>query len=140
MGREVKSRLTNFRSAGNGHGRLSHADLVAAYIKDLECRAKAGEIELGTVARYRAPLECHYLAFVVRPEVARSYPWVAGVDRRFQLEAAQFLQSRNVAANGRAASVGRPMRGQRYVIDTVRARCSSGRQIHSGAICCRRAS
>src|SRR5690606_21383672 len=101
-GREVESRLTSFRSSGSGHSRLSHADLVAAYVKDLENRANAGEIDPGTVARYRAPLECHYLVFVARPEVARRYSAAAGVDRSFQLEFTQFLQSRNVAANGRA--------------------------------------
>lgn len=120
-GREIESRLTNFRSSGNAHGRLSHSELVSAYLKDLESRANAGEIDLGTVARYRAPLECHYLVFVAKPEVARRYSSVTRVDRNFQLEFLQFLQSRNVSANGRVAGTGRPMRGQRYVIDTVRA-------------------
>lgn len=120
-GREIDSRLANFRSSGSAHGRLSHSDLVSAYLKDLDSRANAGEIDLSTVARYRAPLECHYLVFVAQPEVARRYSSVAGVDRNFQLEFAHFLQSRNVSANGRVAGTGRPMRGQRYVVDTVRA-------------------
>jgi hypothetical protein len=120
-GREIETRLIDCRSSGHVPGRLTHVDLVTAYLEDLAKRANADEIDQRTVERYRAPLQCHYLAFAAEPDVARHYRYVGDINRDFQLSFARFLQSRNVASNGRSRGSERPMRGQRYVLDTVRA-------------------
>jgi integrase len=119
--REIDGRLANYRASGLPVGRIGHDQLVVAYLGDLTKRADAKEIDPRTVERYRTPLEHHYLPFVSQPSVARSYQYASDVDREFQLLFAGFLQSRQVAPNGSAAAAKRPMRGQPFVLDVVRA-------------------
>jgi hypothetical protein len=119
--RQVEERLMHLKSARSaGWRRLAHAELVTAFLSDLGQRADAGEIDPATVRRYRAALG-HYLAFCTQPEVARDYPHVGGVNRDFRLRLAAFLAQRQVTANGRAQADVRPMRGQAFVLDAVRA-------------------
>ena len=104
-GREIESRLVNYRSSGSATPRLDHTEVVAVFLKDLEKRADAGEIDPGTTTRYRAPLEQHYLAFVCRPDVAHKYPHVTNINRSFRLDFSQFLQSRQISPNGNGNAV-----------------------------------
>lgn len=119
--RQIEERLTHFRSSGQGgHRRLSHEELLSRYLADLKQRANAGDLETATVARYSAALD-HYLAFWRQPAICKAYPHVAGVNRDFRLAFAAFLANRQVAPNGNANAMSRPMKGQGFVIDAVRA-------------------
>lgn len=118
--REIESRLMNFGNTGHAAAQLTHEQLVAAFTADLTKRADAGEIDPGTVERYRAPLQRHYLAFVVLPDIARRYRFASKIDREFQLEFSRFLKSRQLTPNGKRGA-SRPMRGQQYVFDVVRS-------------------
>lgn len=119
--RQVEDRLVHLKSARSaGRRRVAHAELVTTFLSDLGQRADAGDIEPATVARYSAAL-CHYLAFCEQPEVARAYPHAGGVNRDFRLKLVAFLAQRQVAPNGRAQAAGRPMKGQGFILDTVRA-------------------
>ncbi len=91
--REIDTRLVHYQTSGQPACRLSHEQLVGAYFDDLTKRADAGEIDTRTVERYRASLHCHYLPFVVQPDIARRYRHTTNIDRDFQLEFARFLQS-----------------------------------------------
>jgi len=118
--REIEERLTHFKSAGPGRPRLKHAEMVDAFLADLDRRADAGEIDPGTGGRYRAALG-HFLAFVAQPEIATGFPYAAGVNRDFRLELSGFLNQRQVAANGSSQAAVRPMRGQAFVESTIHA-------------------
>jgi hypothetical protein len=119
--RAIEERLTHFKTSGQvRQRRLAHADLVKAFVDDLRRRADAGDIDPATVRRYDAALK-HYLAFCGQPAVARCYPHAAGIDRKFRLQLAAFLAQRQVMPNGRGQAEGRPMKGQGFVLDTVRA-------------------
>ena len=54
--REIDVRLIHSGSTGAIASRLSHEQLVVAFVGDLVKRADAGEIDPRTVDRYRAPL------------------------------------------------------------------------------------
>ena len=114
--REIEDRLDHFRSAGLGARRLTHAELVDRFLADLARRADAGAVEPRTVGRYRAAL-AHYLAYCAEPAVRKAVPPAAGMNREFRLGFAAFLANRSVGPHGR----GRPMTGQGFVLDTVRA-------------------
>jgi hypothetical protein len=119
--RQIEDQLLNFRSArAVGRRRVAHTELVTAFLNDLRQRADAGDIHPATVRRYTAALS-HYLAFCGQPEVARACPYAGGVNRGFRLNLSAFLAQRQVKPNGRAAANGRLMRGQTFVLDTVRA-------------------
>lgn len=118
--REIDERLGARQGAGLGARRLAHADLVAAYKKDLNARADACEIAIATARRYDAALD-HYLAFAGSTEVMRKFPTVNAVNRDCALAFSAFLANRNVAPNGAAVAVKRPMRSPAYVLDVVRA-------------------
>ena len=119
--RQIEERLTHFRTAGHKHARrLLHGTLTDQYLADLRRRADAGEVSPATVARYDDALQ-HYRAFCEQPEVGRAWPHPAGVNREFRLGLSAFLNGRAVSPNGRAAATRHPMRGQGFVLDTVRA-------------------
>lgn len=119
--REIEERLTHFKSSGQvRQRRLSHTGLVEAFRADLQRRADAGELDPATVRRYAAALG-HYLDFCEQADIARAFPNVSSVNRDFRLKLAAFLEQRQVAPNGRSQGQGRPMKGQAFVLDTVRA-------------------
>jgi integrase len=130
--RKIDALLAHFGSSGQPVRRLGHEQLITAYVEDLAKRADAGEIDPRTVERYRASLQCHYLAFVAQPKTAQRYRYTTDIDREFQLEFARFLQSRHVPANGNSRAATRPMRGQRYVIDVVRSMLHWASDSHRG--------
>lgn len=118
--RAVESRLQSLRKSGQRPRRLSHEDLIKRFLDDLGQRADAGEIAPGTVDRYGAAL-AHYLAFVESPGLKKKYPHPTLADRSFALEFASFLANRQVAPNGHDNGARRPLRGQRFILDAVRA-------------------
>lgn len=118
--RVIEERLTHFRSSGQGHRRLGHSALVERFLQDLTRRADAGEIDPGTVDRYRSAL-AHYLAFARQAETEKRFPHVAGANRDFQLELAGFLNRLLVRANGHANAALRPIKNPGFVEDAVRA-------------------
>jgi hypothetical protein len=118
--RQLEERIAHFRSGSRGVRRLSHDDLVERFLTDLRCRADAGTIDPGTVGRYSSAL-AHYRAFCGQPLVQRSYPHAAGVNRDFRLAFSAFLAGRSVSPNGSPLAVPRPMKGQAFILDTVRA-------------------
>jgi hypothetical protein len=120
--RAIEERLINIKASGHaGRRRPGHTDLVEAFLADLQRRADAGAIDPATVHRYDAALK-HYLAFCGQPAVVRGYPHAAGVNRDFRLQLAAFMARRQVTPNGRAQAEGRPMKGQGFILDTVRSR------------------
>lgn len=119
--RQIEERLTHFRSSGQGaNRRLSHEELISRFLTDLKQRADAGDIQPATVARYQGALR-HYLDFCNQPAVNKAHPRVAGVNRDFRLAFAAFLTNCKVTANGNENAISRPMKGQAFVIDAVRA-------------------
>jgi hypothetical protein len=119
--RQVEERLAHLKSAGaTGRRRVAHSELVRAFLSDLRQRADAGDVDLATTRRYAAALG-HYVAFCEQPEVARAFPHAGGANREFRLKLAAFLTQRQVTPNGRVRAKGRPMKGQGFVLDTVRA-------------------
>ncbi|HEY1376060.1 MAG TPA: hypothetical protein VGF55_04670 [Gemmataceae bacterium] len=119
--REIDGRVSSVRTAGAGRSkRLRHADLVGQFLADLARRADAGEIVPNTVTRYRNAL-AHYLDYCGQPEVAKAFPFAATVSRDFRLGLSSYLTARPVTGNGRPGAPAHPMRGQPFVLDTVRA-------------------
>jgi hypothetical protein len=119
--REFEERLRTARSSGRPRNRrVRHAELVARFQDDLTRRADAGEIEPVTVRRYGAALR-HYLDFCDQPSIHKTFPDAASVNRDFRLALAAFLATRMVSGNGRGGAPARAMKGQAFVLDTVRA-------------------
>jgi hypothetical protein len=119
--RQIDDRVTTVRTAGVGSARrIIVPDLVAKFLTDLTRRSDAGEISSHTVSRYRSALE-HLLAYCANPGVEKQFPTAAQVNREFRLGLLAFLSNRHVSGNGRANATHHPMRGQEYVLDTVRA-------------------
>jgi hypothetical protein len=118
--RQIEERLENFRSSGRGVRRLGHAALVERFLTDLKRRADAGVIDPATVRRYGSALG-HYLSFCAQTDIQKAYPHVAGLDRDFHLAFAAFLANHCITPNGHPHAAPRPMRGQAFVLDTVRA-------------------
>lgn len=119
--RQVEERLTHFRSSGQVRDRrLGHAALVEAFRTDLQQRADAGDIDPATVRRYAAALQ-HYLAFCQEADIVRTFPNASGVNREFRLKLSAFLAQRQVTPNGRTQAQPQPMKGQGFILDTVRA-------------------
>lgn len=118
--REIDQRLTNFKSSGIVSRRLKHDELVRQFADDLAHRADAGGVAAKTVERYVSAL-AHYQAFAAQPAVQAQWPSAVGVNREFALRFVAFLNARIVAPNGHENCAPRPMRGQRFVLDAVRA-------------------
>lgn len=118
--RQIDERLEHFRTSGHRRP-VRHQELVDAYTADLRRRADAGEIDPRTVNRYASALTNHYLAYALQPSVERQFRQVATVNRDFRLDFAGFLANTSVRPNGHPNTAPRPMRGQNYVMNVVRA-------------------
>jgi hypothetical protein len=117
--RIIDDRLSLFRSAGNAAKRkVGHAELVAAFLADVECRIDARLLAAPTLTRYRAALD-HYLDWCRSPDAEKKYPHATNVNREFRLELAAFLARRTVCGNGRKGAP-RPMKSQGFVLDVAR--------------------
>ena len=119
--RQIEERVIHFKASGQvSHRRLHHHELVEAFVADLQQRANAEEVDPATVLRYESAL-AHYLAFCQQPAITKEFPNAAGVNREFRLKLVAFLAQRQVTSNGRAQAEPRPMKGQDFILDTVRA-------------------
>jgi hypothetical protein len=119
--REIDERLSAVRSSGRPrHRRVDHGDLVVRFQSDLSRRSAAGEIDPATVRRYEAALR-HYLGFCELSSIAKAFPNAATVNRDFRLAFAAFLAERTVSGDGIGEAGRRLMKGQAFVMDTVRA-------------------
>ena len=118
--RQIDQRLVDMRSSGETRQRVTHAELVASFLGDLQRRADAGEIAAPTVRRYKAALD-HYLRFLTRDPVVKKYAYAAGADRTFAMEFAGYLNTTMVSPNGHLKTTQRRMQRPDYVLDVVRA-------------------
>lgn len=118
--RQIEEWLTHFRSSGQGCRRLGHPELVEKFLQDLTRRADANVIDPSTVRRYQSALG-HYLAFIDQPEIQKTFPHAAGVNRDFQLALAAFLTNRMISPNGHPNTQPRRMQSAAFVEDAVRA-------------------
>lgn len=118
--RQIEERLVHFRRAGHGRPKVTPPELVDRYLTDLRRRADGGDVTPRTVDRLRAALR-HLLAYADQPAVARRHPHAGGIDRDFRLGFAAFLAGRSVSPNGHANAPARPLKGQAFILDSVRA-------------------
>lgn len=118
--REIDERILAFRSSGRGPRQVGHGKLIEAFLNDLEVRTNAGEIDPGTVRRYESAIR-YYRRFVEQPAIEREYRQVSRVDREFRLNFTAFLAARIISSNGCEKTTRRPMKGQRFILDAVRA-------------------
>jgi hypothetical protein len=116
---ELDRLVAEERSTGR-RARFTHRDLVAAYTDDLARRAEAAELASGTTRRYATAL-AHYLAFSAEAEIVARYPHATGVDKGFARAFAARLDAIAISPNGHQNAKKRRMRGQAFVLDTVRA-------------------
>jgi len=119
--RQIDERLMHFRASGHKCRRVGHQELVDSYVANLNRRADAGEIDPRTVKRYASALRNYYLKHALCSNIERQFGNVSSVNRDFQLGFATFLANTSVLPNGHPNSKPRPMRGQSYVLDVVRA-------------------
>ncbi|CAN5346366.1 hypothetical protein BH11PLA2_BH11PLA2_52350 [soil metagenome] len=132
--REIDERILTYKTAGTGsRRRLTHSELVQVFLEDLGRRANAGEIDTATTARYRAALD-HFLAFCTQTAVIKEFPYASSANREFRMAFTTFLQNREVHGNGRNGAAPKRMRGQRMVIDTVRALYEWARDADRGGL------
>lgn len=117
---QIDERLELFRSSGTGRGRCGLYEFVSRYREHLQKRADAGEVDSATVERYGSTIR-HFGAFVERPSVSKIYRNVSAVNRDFETEFSTYLQGLHVSPNGSPSAAVRPMRGQAFVMDVVRA-------------------
>ncbi len=118
--RQIDQRLADFRRSGRVRRRLTHSELVAAYVADLNRRARAGEVAPATAARYESALK-HYVAFTNQPAVTAAYRYATAVDHKFALEFAAYLGTLEIAHNGHPHATRSRMQATEFVLDTVRA-------------------
>ncbi|MFM7149716.1 MAG: hypothetical protein ACKO23_07730 [Gemmataceae bacterium] len=118
--RQIEERLSHLRRSGLGHRKLNHEELVSGFVGDLRKRADAGSLMPGTVARFRSALG-YYLRFAEHTEVRRTFPHAGGINREFALGLASFLKGCQISPNGHPNTPTRPLRGQAFILDTVRA-------------------
>ncbi|MCI0380097.1 MAG: hypothetical protein L0215_21140, partial [Gemmataceae bacterium] len=118
--REIDSRLTHYKSASTSPRRIAHAELVEAFVADLQKRADAGQIDLATARRYESALR-HYRCFTEHAPLTAVQRYAAGIDREFQLQFASFLNGLDVTSKGRSKAARRPLKGQTFVLDVVRS-------------------
>ncbi len=119
--RDIDTRLEHFKSSGRKPQRFEFTKVVDQYTADLQRRADAGEIDIGTVCRYEASLRRHFVPFVQQLAVSKKYPHVAKIDREFQLEFAAHMNHVQVSPNGHENSRRRPIKQPGFVLDVVRA-------------------
>jgi len=118
--REIDQTLAQPPRSTVSHKSLTHQELVKRYTEDLKGRVEAGELAVGTCARYASALS-HYIAFVSCPVAATHSANSSTVDREFALSFAAFLSKRLIAPNGHPNARPRPLAGTDFIIDTVRA-------------------
>jgi hypothetical protein len=118
--REIDQQLTDLKSSGYGRSPIGHEELVTRYRQDLERRADAALIAVASVTRFRSALD-HYLAFTRLPAIGAKYPSAGRAGRDFALRLSAYLESLEIAPNGRPGAPKRRMLGQDFVLDTVRA-------------------
>ncbi len=119
--REIDSRLQHFKSSGRKSERCDHATIVDRFIKSLQLRADAGEIDVETTRRYESALRRHYLQFMEQPGISRKYRQVSAVDGQFQQMFAAFLSHVQVSPNGHPNARTRPLKQTTFIMDAVRA-------------------
>lgn len=113
MAREIDNRLVSTKRSGRVSGKVTHADLVAAYKEDLKRRADADRVSAATLRRYDSGL-IPYEQYVQQPTVARKYRHAVSIDREFALGFEAFLKNQLVHANGRLGSKRRPRKDGRF--------------------------
>jgi integrase len=118
--REIDARLDHFRTSGHGQRKLKHGELIDGYLADLRCRADAAQLSVNTVDRYASAL-AHYRAFCAQSAISKRFPFVAGVNRDFQLAFAAYLGEVQVSPNGRADGRRQPLGSRQFVLDTTRS-------------------
>jgi hypothetical protein len=118
--RTIDERLTARRTAGVGHRRLGHGELVRAYLEDLGKRADAGSVSPASVRRFTSALQ-HYLDFAAQPAVVGDYPYALNINRDFRLAFDAYLVGKPIHANGHPQAPLRPMKGQTFIAGAVRA-------------------
>lgn len=119
--REIDNRLQHFKSSGRKWERCSHATIVDRFMKGLQLRADAGEIDVATTRRYESALRRHYLPFMEQPDISRKYRQVSAVDGAFQKMFAAFLSRVQVSPNGHPNARTRPLKQTTFIMDAVRA-------------------
>ena len=118
--REIETRLEVRGSSQAGRRRLSFAELLDRFLRDLHQRADADEIDVRTVRRYDNAL-AYLRRFTEQSAIFARYPHPGRVDRDFVLQFLAFLKSRTVTRNGRIGGTRGPLRGFDYVLETVHA-------------------
>ena len=118
--RTIDERLTLQHTAGAGRRRLGHDALVRAYLEDLRKRADAGSLSPASVRRFTSALQ-HYLEFAAQPAVVRDHPQAVNINRDFRLAFDAYLVGKPIHANGHPHAPLRPMTGQTFITDAVRA-------------------
>jgi hypothetical protein len=118
--RKIDERLANQRTAGTGRRRMTHEELVRCFQDDLKKRVDAGSLSLSSARRFSSALR-YYSDFTAQPAIAKEFPLVANVNREFRLTFDANLSGKQIHPNGHANTPLRPMKGQTFVIDTVRA-------------------
>ncbi|HJN08216.1 MAG TPA: hypothetical protein QF564_05960 [Pirellulaceae bacterium] len=119
--RDIDTRLEHSNSSGRKPQRCELTEVIDHYTADLQRRADAGEIDIGTVCRYEASLRRHFVPFVQQLAVSKKYPHAAKIDREFQLEFAAHMNHVQVSPNGHENSRRRPIKQPGFVLDVVRA-------------------
>ena len=117
--REIDDRVVNFRRSGVGRRKLSHEQVVQEFLTYQQRRADAGEIDSGTVNRYRTALG-HYLKFV-EEGASKKWPTVNRINQDFVLDFATFLNQLEVSPNGHANTTKRKLRSPEFVQSVVRS-------------------
>lgn len=118
--RKVDERLAHRRTAGAGRRRLAHDELVRRYLEDLRKRADAGGLSPASVRRFTAALR-HYQEFAAQPRILKEFPYAANISRDFRLAFDTYLASKRIHPNGHPHTPLRPLQGQSFIKDTVRA-------------------
>jgi hypothetical protein len=118
--RGIGARLAHCNTAGTSPRRIAHGELVEAFVADLSRRANAGEIDVATVSRYESALR-HYRNFAEQASLSAAQRYTAGIDRKFQLQFAAYLNGPDVLSSGYSGGASSPMKGQAFVLDVVRS-------------------
>lgn len=117
--REIERRMHEFGTSGqNRNSTLS--EMIKAYLEYQNQRADAGEIDLGTVERYRTALR-YLIRFFETTDIQRRYPRPSRVDIEFAIRFQAFLKLQIVTPNGHPHSAARPLKGIVYVLATARS-------------------
>ncbi len=119
--REIENRLQHFNASGRKSERCCHATIVDRFLKALQLRADAREIDVATTQRYESALRRHYLPFIEQPDISKRYREASAVDGQFQQLFAAFLSHVQVSPNGHPNARTRPLKQTTFIMDAVRA-------------------